>query len=70
LLKNDRVDITYLFVQKVKVSGTLVGNITLRPSLGLILLGPLNLSVPVVALVLILVIIIYKVRLLGCLFAV
>jgi hypothetical protein len=70
LTKSDRVNITYLFVQEVKVCGALVGDVTLRAGLGLILLSPLNFSVPVVTLVLILVIIVYKVGLLGCLFAI
>lgn len=58
--------LTYLLVQEVEVGSTVVRNIGLQGSLGLVLLGPLNLAIPVVVLIaLILLLIKREVRLLS-----
>lgn len=62
---------TCLLVQEFKVCCALIGNITILYSLSFILVGPFDLSVPVVLLVsLILVVIIRKVRFLRGILAI
>lgn len=43
--------LAHLLIQEIKVCGALILNIALGTSLGLILIGPLDFSVPVVILI-------------------